>query len=908
MAKLYRIVFVTDTDDDGTGFIVDDNWRTQSTWYRLAIGEFSLEQSVDGGPWETIVSYKDNKTECNGTVYIAPTVYYPTSDSGSVLYDRWVSDYNSAIVSEDDRVASIGKRWRCPELDVFSKEYAPGQIEYAEPDDYVSLWYWFDYDTLRETNGGYVLSGNSPSSVSGHVSITPSFRKEGSNVSHPKEFNFATCSISRSDFDEDGIAKKLTVRIELRDNPCDGSSAPSRVFNIVSTNYIVTDVEQVVSYSRVGEGEDFFWSGKLSIIGSDIYEISTSIPDVTKEYDGSGWSFPNSRCPTTINFQAGDGTYIPVTVTYSPSLTSKNVNLAGYPITAHFEVNSSSYSNYHLDTDTKIFKAYITPRPLTFAYTKPVFDDKEYDGNPFPEYVVPTVTYDGLVSGDCVNVTGSASKDPSEWTKQVGTYSVNVSFNVDACTGTDLSNYSYTAPESYSDSAEITQKKLLVPCCPCPDEKYYDCHPFSISFPSVLTGKVGRDDAYLTYSPDNLDEYVDAGNYPVTFTFGIGGADAGNYKFVDEFGNDCNTRSTTYRIKPMYICYDMDTEPAILCDSVGEDGIPYKVYDGYPLVVRSPIIFVSGVSECDMNDDPHTAKIRIRSTFFPSVDTTFRKDARLYSTRVYYNHEVDDGVDEDNYNFVDAPYVAIMGYSDQGCGCGGHIYDETTRVCNGGLPESVELVGRIICKEITPVATVSMDGLEPVVEDVEFDMIAGDNLIVRTSCEVVELLDGYVVVRVHYLLDGIDRDNYCLSSAEEDVEVEFTPNEADFFEIVFVDEDGELDADVVCDGGACSVVYDAKIHYVTVRLKELEEGEIGSWLQDWVDGLSVDPESLKWIIEHNGETEEKTGEERVGKMHAGIYNISAYMMFDDGYELIGEVTFTINPRPLYLENLSVRYE
>lgn len=146
--------------------------------------------------------------------------------------------------------------------------------------------------------------------------------------------------------------------------------------------------------------------------------------------------------------------------------------------------------------------------------------------------------------------------------------------------------------------------------------------------------------------------------------------------------------------------------------------------------------------------------------------------------------------------------------------------------------------------------------------------------------------------------------NYVIERAVFDGEI--IPS-ATLFDLFFVDEEGNADVTVVCDGNVCSTVYDAKTHYVTVRVKEFEEGELSPGMVEWINGVTIEADKLLWTVNEGEEEETVEGEERVGKLHAGTYLISGYMDFGGSYDLIGQVTFTIGRRPLYLENLTVSY-
>ena len=146
--------------------------------------------------------------------------------------------------------------------------------------------------------------------------------------------------------------------------------------------------------------------------------------------------------------------------------------------------------------------------------------------------------------------------------------------------------------------------------------------------------------------------------------------------------------------------------------------------------------------------------------------------------------------------------------------------------------------------------------------------------------------------------------NYVIEPAVFDGEI--IPS-ASLFDLFFVDEEGNADVTVVCEGNACSTVYDAKTHYVTIKVKEFDEGELSPGMVEWINGVTIEADKLLWTVNEGEEEETVEGEERVGKLHAGTYLISGYMDFGGSYDLVGQVTFTIGRRPLYLENLTVSY-
>lgn len=327
------------------------------------------------------------------------------------------------------------------------------------------------------------------------------------------------------------------------------------------------------------------FNGSIALYGYDPYEVTTpSYSNLSKEYDCEGWAFETQYNECT----AGDDTLVPVTITYSPSETSKDVG--DYTITVSFALEEEDKAEgYYLDTDSKTFVASITPKELTPTCpsclenegiammekgdSECVWAKKTYDGTPLDcgmfgslsgilcgDDVTLDVTVSGAVPiyGENNDLIGYSTPD-----KDVGTYSVSISYTL---SGSDAGNYKLSDDSSCSGTLKITPKILNVtmtcsnaliegePEGSCDGlgcliaSRSYNCDPLCAGVPWSVTGFIDGDDVsvFASVSGDfsavtSNGEVVrvcttsgDVKIYCGVASLTLTGSDAGNYEFPDQ--------------------------------------------------------------------------------------------------------------------------------------------------------------------------------------------------------------------------------------------------------------------------------------------------------------------------------------------------------------------------------------
>ena len=164
----------------------------------------------------------------------------------------------------------------------------------------------------------------------------------------------------------------------------------------------------------------------------------------------------------------------------------------------------------------------ITPAKLTVESIE--VEDKVYDGN--TDAVVTDVVVSGIIGSDDVKVVPTGQFVD----KNVGTdKTVNVAFLVD---GTDSGNYTV---ENATATASITPAVITVTAVSAAN-KTYDGNTSATITSINITGTVEGDDIAVKGAGKFADKNVGTGK-PVSVTFTLSGADAGNYELAETTGS-----------------------------------------------------------------------------------------------------------------------------------------------------------------------------------------------------------------------------------------------------------------------------------------------------------------------------------------------------------------------------------
>lgn len=236
-----------------------------------------------------------------------------------------------------------------------------------------------------------------------------------------------------------------------------------------------------------------------------------------------------------------------VTLTGNGSFTNESVG-ENKEITAEFTLGGADADNYTLVQPTGI-TGNITPLAITL--TDAVAQNKAYDTTATATF---TGTLTGVIQGDEVNYNGA------------GTFaSANVANAIEVTatatlTGTDAANYVLTQPTGLS--ANITAAEVTI-TAEAVSKAYDGTITATVQNAVIASGILGSDDVTLaeTTVTGSFNTPAVANNKPVTVTFTLAGAQAGNYV-----------------IAPLALTANIT--PALLTADVSGAAVTTKVYNG----------------------------------------------------------------------------------------------------------------------------------------------------------------------------------------------------------------------------------------------------------------------------------------------------------------------------------------
>lgn len=236
-----------------------------------------------------------------------------------------------------------------------------------------------------------------------------------------------------------------------------------------------------------------------------------------------------------------------VTLTGNGTFADENVG-ENKEITAEFTLGGTDADNYTLVQPTGI-TGNITPLAITF--TDAVAQGKAYDTTTTATF---TGTLTGVIAGDDVNYTGT------------GTFaSANVATAIEVTstatlTGAEAANYTLTQPTGLSADITVAQVTITAEAV---SRTYDGTNVATVQNAVIASGIIGSDDVTLaeTTVAGTFNTPAVAENKPVTVTFALAGAQAGNYV-----------------IAPFALTANIT--PALLTADVSGAAVATKVYDG----------------------------------------------------------------------------------------------------------------------------------------------------------------------------------------------------------------------------------------------------------------------------------------------------------------------------------------
>jgi gliding motility-associated-like protein len=358
------------------------------------------------------------------------------------------------------------------------------------------------------------------------------------------------------------------------------------VANLVQANYSLSTVESgddvtvngTATYDNNAAGTGKVVSvSALSLSGADKdnYSLTTTTttttgeitakpisvalnasPTITKVYDGNTTAAIVAGNYTLTGIQAGDAVTVSGTVDYD----NKNVG-TGKIVTANTLVlGGADKNNYSLTTTTTSTTGSITANPINLVLNAAPAITKVYDGNNSAILVAGNYGLVGVIRGDMVSVTGTATYDNAS--KNTGK---TVTANAFVLGGADKDNYSLTTATATTTGA-ITAKPITWALNATPAiTKVYDGNTTSTlgagnySLSGIEAGDVVTVSSTSTYN----DKTVGLGKTITVNNFVLGGAAKDNYSLTT------TGATTTGAITTKSITLALNATPTIT-----------KVYDG----------------------------------------------------------------------------------------------------------------------------------------------------------------------------------------------------------------------------------------------------------------------------------------------------------------------------------------
>uniref|UniRef100_UPI0025F486B4 YDG domain-containing protein n=1 Tax=uncultured Victivallis sp. TaxID=354118 RepID=UPI0025F486B4 len=293
----------------------------------------------------------------------------------------------------------------------------------------------------------------------------------------------------------------------------------------------------------------------------------TGITADDKVYDGTTDATLNYDNVTFDGMVAGDD----LAVSGKGTFDNKNVGVDKLVTIADLVLSGTDAGNYVLDATTTTALADITAK--TISVTGITADDKVYDGTTDATLNYDNVTFDGMVAGDDLAVSGKGTFD----NKNVGVDKLVTIADL-VLSGTDAGNYVLDATTTTA-LADITAKTISVTGITADDKVYDGTTDATLNYDNVtFDGMVAGDDLAVSSKGAFADKNAGVDKIVTVSDLVLSGADADNYQIV------MNAEGLTADITPR--------EVTITAASAS------KVYDGKPLVDDTYTIggdgFVSG--------------------------------------------------------------------------------------------------------------------------------------------------------------------------------------------------------------------------------------------------------------------------------------------------------------------------
>jgi len=279
-------------------------------------------------------------------------------------------------------------------------------------------------------------------------------------------------------------------------------------------------------------------------------------PLITKVYDGN------------MNATLAVGNYIlsgivgsdEVSASGTASYADKNVGTAKNITVSGITLSGAQKDNYNLATTSATTTGNITAKPLSFVLIATPAITKEYDGTTAASLAAGNFGITGLVGGDQVTITGTASYD----NKNAGT-GKTITVTDPTLSGTGKDNYTLGTTSAGTTGAITTRSlTVAVQSTPAISKVYNGVASASLAAGNyILTGVIGGETVAVIGSATFDNETAGTGKTVTVNNFILSGADKNNYTV------STNTASTTGEITTKPVTITLNASPVIT-----------KVYDG----------------------------------------------------------------------------------------------------------------------------------------------------------------------------------------------------------------------------------------------------------------------------------------------------------------------------------------
>ncbi|MGN6292980.1 MAG: DUF2341 domain-containing protein [Chitinophagaceae bacterium] len=325
----------------------------------------------------------------------------------------------------------------------------------------------------------------------------------------------------------------------------------------------------------------------LTVLPKSLTLTFNATPLITKEYDGNTNATLAAGNYTLVGIVGSDAVTASGTASYADKSigTTKNITVTGITL------SGAQKDNYTLATTSGNTTGNITPKSVSVILIAIPAITKVYDGTTAASLAAGNFGIAGVVAGEQVTVTGTASYD----NENAGTGKTVTAGNF-VLAGADKDNYTLSTTTA-STTGEITAKSIsfTLNATPVITKEYDGTTAASLAAGNFqLSGLIGSDNVSVNGTASYDTKQVGTGKTITVTSAALQGVDQGNYSLAT------TTATTSGNITAKAITVSLNASPLIT-----------KVYDGnisavlaeanYSLsgVLNSDDVKVSGTAEYD---------------------------------------------------------------------------------------------------------------------------------------------------------------------------------------------------------------------------------------------------------------------------------------------------------------------